>query len=170
MSMAAASTPSRQPAASTVITEHQVLAARVAPLGLGADVMTGFPGETDADPRATLALLRGLPFTYLHVFPYSPREGTAAPHLGAPPAPDVVRERGAELRALAAEREAAHRRAREGQVADLVVEGRRGGSHEAVSEDYLGVRIPTDAAWVAGRRRIRARLVGAGDGLAAEAA
>lgn len=148
----------------------EAIAARVAPLGLGADVMTGFPGESDADHRATLDLLRRLPFTYLHVFPYSPRAGTAAPHLGAPPAPDVVRERGAELRALAAAREAAHRRAREGQVADLVVEGRRGGSHEAVSEDYLGVRIPTDAAWVAGRRRVRARLIGAGEGLAAEAA
>ena len=146
------------------------IAARVAPLGLGADVMTGFPGETAADHQATVDLLRRLPFTYLHVFPYSPREGTAAPHLGAPPAPEVVRERGAELRALAAEREAAHRRAREGQVADLVVEGRRGGCHDAVSEDYLGVRIPTDAAWVAGRRRVRARLVGAGEGLAAEAA
>jgi threonylcarbamoyladenosine tRNA methylthiotransferase MtaB len=146
------------------------LAARVAPLGLGADVMTGFPGETAVDHKATLELLLRLPFTYLHVFPYSPRVGTAAPHLGAPPAPDVVRERGSQLRALAAEREAAHRRAREGQVADLVVEGRRGGCHEAVSEDYLGVRIPADAAWVAGRRRVRARLVRAGAVLAAEAA
>jgi len=146
------------------------IAARVAPLGLGADVMTGFPGETAVDHQATLELLLRLPFTYLHVFPYSPRAGTAAPHLGAPPAPDVVRERGSQLRALAAEREAAHRRAREGQVADLVVEGRRGGCHAAVSEDYLDVRIPADAPWLAGRRRVRARLVGAGAVLAEEAA
>jgi threonylcarbamoyladenosine tRNA methylthiotransferase MtaB len=136
----------------------EAVAARVAPLGLGADVLVGFPGESDADHAATVALVRALPFTYLHVFPYSPRDGTAAPRLGPPPPPAVVRERTAELRALGAEREAAHRRARAGGEADLVLEGLRAGFHEAVSEDYLAVRIPADAAWVEGRRRLRARL------------
>jgi threonylcarbamoyladenosine tRNA methylthiotransferase MtaB len=134
------------------------LAARVRPLGLGADVVVGFPGETDADHAATVALVRDLPFTYLHVFPYSPREGTAAPRLGPPPAPEVVRERTAELRALGAAREAAHRRARAGGTADLVLEGRRAGYHDAVSEDYLAVRVDAGAPWVAGRRRVRAIL------------
>jgi threonylcarbamoyladenosine tRNA methylthiotransferase MtaB len=156
--------------AATYAERLELIARRVAPLGLGADVMTGFPGETAADHRATVGLLRRLPFTYLHVFPYSPRSGTAAPRLGAPPAPEVVRERGAELRALAAEREAEHRRARAGQLADLVVEGRRGGRHDAVTEDYLAVGIPSDADWVAGRRRLPARLVASGAGLAAVAA
>ena len=49
------------------------LAVRVAPFGLGADVIAGFPGETDADHAATLALIDALPFTYLHVFPSSAR-------------------------------------------------------------------------------------------------
>jgi len=146
------------------------IAARVAPFGLGADVVVGFPGETDADHAATVALVRDLPFTYLHVFPYSARQGTAAPRLGAPPASDVVKARTAELRALADAREAAHRSAREGSLADLVIEGRRGGFHEAVSEDYLGVRIPSDAPWAAGRRRVPGRLVGRDGGLHAEAA
>ncbi|MCE9603248.1 MAG: MiaB/RimO family radical SAM methylthiotransferase, partial [Gemmatimonadetes bacterium] len=44
--------------------------------GLGADVMAGFPGETEADHAASVALVRALPFTHLHVFPYSPRPGT----------------------------------------------------------------------------------------------
>ena len=148
----------------------EAVAARVAPLGLGADVLVGFPGETDADHAATVALVRELPFTYLHVFPWSPRPGTAAPLLGAPPAPEVVRERTAELRALGVAREAAHRRGRAGGVADLVLEGRRGGFHEAVSEDYLAVRVPADAAWAAGRRRVRGVLGERGGALVAEAA
>ena len=58
------------------------LAARLPVFGLGADVIAGFPGETDADHQATLALVRALPFTALHVFPYSPRPDTAATRLG----------------------------------------------------------------------------------------
>jgi threonylcarbamoyladenosine tRNA methylthiotransferase MtaB len=146
------------------------IAARVAPFGLGADVLVGFPGETDADHAATVALVRDLPFTYLHVFPYSPRAGTAAPRLGAPPAPEVVRVRTAELRALAVVREAEHRHARAGHAADLVLEGRRAGFHDAVSEDYLAVRIAADAPWASGRRRVRARLRERAGALHAEAA
>ena len=51
---------------------------------LGADVIAGFPGETDDDHAATVALVEALPFTYLHVFPYSARPGTAAERLPGP--------------------------------------------------------------------------------------
>jgi threonylcarbamoyladenosine tRNA methylthiotransferase MtaB len=134
------------------------LAERVQPLGLGADVIVGFPGEGETDHAATVALVEALPFTYLHVFPYSPRRGTAAPRLGGAPPADVIKRRGAELRALAARREAAHRSARAGEPADLVLESRRGGVREAVSEDYLAVELPAAAPWLLGRRRVRARL------------
>ncbi|HKC98075.1 MAG TPA: tRNA (N(6)-L-threonylcarbamoyladenosine(37)-C(2))-methylthiotransferase MtaB [Methylomirabilota bacterium] len=50
-------------------------------LGLGADVIAGFPGETDDDFAATVACVRELPFSYLHVFPYSARQGTEAAQL-----------------------------------------------------------------------------------------
>ncbi len=146
------------------------LAERVRPLGLGADVIVGFPGETDADHRATVTLVESLPFTYLHVFPYSPRSGTAAPRLGPPPPPDLVRERSAELRALAARKAASHRAARVGETADMVLEGRQAGVRDALSEDYLPVHLPADAAWVAGRTRVRGRLVQRRQGLGAEAA
>ena len=53
--------------------------ARLRPgLGLGADVIVGHPGETESDFEETLALVEALPFSYLHVFPYSDRRGTAA--------------------------------------------------------------------------------------------
>lgn len=52
--------------------------AKIPLLGLGTDLMVGFPGETESAFRNTLALATDLPFSYLHVFPYSARPGTAA--------------------------------------------------------------------------------------------
>jgi len=146
------------------------LAARVAPLGLGADVMVGFPGESERDHRDTVRLVEELPFTYLHVFPYSPRPDTAAPRLGAEPGSAAQRERGAELRALGEAKAAAHRRARTGGRADLVLEARRGGRRDAVTEDYLSATVPADAPWVLGRTRVAATLVASGGELRAECA
>jgi len=146
------------------------LAARVAPLGLGADILVGFPGESEADHRATARMVEELPFTYLHVFPYSPRQGTAAPRLGPPAESAATRERSAELRALGEAKAAAHRRPRAGGPADLVLEARRAGQREAVTEDYLNATVPADAPWVLGKRRVAARLVARGGLLAAESA
>jgi threonylcarbamoyladenosine tRNA methylthiotransferase MtaB len=146
----------------------EFIAERVQPFGLGADVIVGFPGETDQDHRDTVALVEALPFTSLHVFPYSPRQGTAAPRFGAPPPSDVVRERGAELRALAARKAAAHRVARAGGLADCVLEGRQGGVREALTGDYLAVQLPAEAPWVLGRSRVTARLAMDGGRLVGE--
>ncbi len=146
------------------------LARRVQPFGLGADVIVGFPGESEADHRETVALVEALPFTYLHVFPYSPREGSAAPRLGPPPAPEVVRARSAELRALAARKASAHRASRHSQMADLVLEGRQGGLRDALTEDYVAVQLDAEAGWVVGRSRVRARLALSGARLTADAA
>jgi threonylcarbamoyladenosine tRNA methylthiotransferase MtaB len=80
-------------------------------LTLGADVMVGFPAESDAEFEETLTMVRALPFGYLHLFPFSPRPGTPAwaSHQAAPVRPQVVEERLAALRALAAEKLLAHR-------------------------------------------------------------
>jgi len=77
----------------------------------GADVMVGFPGETDREFEETLDFIRGLPFGYLHLFPFSPRPGTAgwALHAASPVPPQVLAERMAALRALADEKTRAHR-------------------------------------------------------------
>ena len=70
--------------------------------GIGADVMVGFPGETGQDHQASAAFIDALPFTYLHIFPYSARPRT--PAAGRPDQVNgrVARERGAELRAIIA--------------------------------------------------------------------
>jgi threonylcarbamoyladenosine tRNA methylthiotransferase MtaB len=124
---------------------------------LGADIITGFPGETEADHRQTLAMANELPFTYLHVFPYSVRPGTAAERLRPRVTPAVAGERAAELRAAGAS--AAHRyRARRlsGPADCVVLEGRP--TRQALTEDFLTVAL-ADPALPRGTR-FRARLEG----------
>ena len=88
-------------------------------LTLGADVMVGFPGETDSEFEETLAFIRALPFGYLHLFPFSARPGTAL-HAAAKLAPAVMAERMAALRALAAEKSESHRRRFVGRALDVI--------------------------------------------------
>jgi threonylcarbamoyladenosine tRNA methylthiotransferase MtaB len=117
------------------------IAERVSPLGLGADVITGFPGETEGDHAATRALVEEIPFTYLHVFPFSPRDGTAAAELSDPVPQRVAGERSRDLRELAQGKGSAYRRSRAGGTAAAVIEGAGG---TALTGDYLrvGVRRP----------------------------
>ena len=107
--------------------------------GLGADVIAGFPGETESENRETVALIRALPFTYLHVFPYSVRPGTAATRLPGTVERNLVRERAAELRSLGGELARGYAKRRAGGAADVVVV--RGERREGLSEDYLQVEL-----------------------------
>lgn len=111
--------------------------------GLGADVIAGFPGETDEDQAATVKLIESLPFTSLHVFPYSPRPGTAAPKLGGAVRADVVAARARELRAIASSKAEEYRRARVGGAADVVVirAAAEGIVGQGLTGDYLTVGI-----------------------------
>ena len=68
---------------------------------IGADVMAGFPGETDAEFESTRRLIEDLPFTYLHVFTYSARPGTPAAAMPNQVPVHVARERSKILRELA---------------------------------------------------------------------
>ena len=75
---------------------------------IGADVMVGFPGETDEDFRQTYALIDRLPFTYLHVFTYSSRPGTPSAQMPNQVHGNVTRERNRLLRELAASKRRAY--------------------------------------------------------------
>ena len=122
------------------------LASRLPAFGLGADVMVGFPGETAQDHAQTRSLIESLPFTYLHVFPYSERPGAASQRLGAPVDAGTAAARSAELRTLAADKGAVYRARRAGARADVVLLRRCGGWFEGLTEDYLTVYLPTDRA------------------------
>jgi len=73
---------------------------RVEGIALGADVIVGFPGETDAEFETTLRFIEASPLNYLHVFSYSPRPGTAAAARADPLRPEVIKDRSARLRGL----------------------------------------------------------------------
>lgn len=87
---------------------------------IGADVMVGFPGETDADFEATRRLIDELPFTYLHVFTYSSRPGTPSATMPNQVAVRVARERNRILRDLAAEKKLAFMRSFVGKKVEAI--------------------------------------------------
>jgi threonylcarbamoyladenosine tRNA methylthiotransferase MtaB len=93
-------------------------------LALGADLIVGFPTETEAMFANTLRLLDDCGLTFLHAFPYSRRPGTPAARMPQV-SRDVARKRGARLRAKGEERLAAHLCALVGQEVELLVEDGR---------------------------------------------
>ena len=118
---------------------------------LSGDVIAGFPGETEQDHAATVSLVENLPFTSLHVFPYSGRPGTAALRLGPAVPAETARRRAKELRAIAERKSAAYSSSRIGGDCDVVVIERNKG----LTEDYLSVDVP---AAFARRTRFSGRL------------
>lgn len=119
------------------------LTTRVDPIGLGADVIVGFPGETDDDFEATHRFIESLPITYLHVFPWSPRPGTRAATLpGRVPGP-VVDEWSARLRALSDRKQAGFAARFVGRDVRVLVEEPAGDDEwEGWSEHYVRVAFP----------------------------
>lgn len=128
--------------------------ARTLPVfALGADIIAGFPGESDADHRASLSIVGALPFTYLHVFPYSRRPGTAAERFKGEVHGTVVAERARALRMAGEGKARAYRARRVGGTADVVVV--RGDLREGMTGDYLSVGIAEPAPPRGTRHRMR---------------
>jgi threonylcarbamoyladenosine tRNA methylthiotransferase MtaB len=112
---------------------------------IGADVIVGFPGETEEDFCATREFIERLPFTYLHVFSFSARPGTAAEKLPGEVAPAEIRERARSLRALSEQKAAAFRASQAGGVLRALTLRRRGdGWTEALTGNYLKLRVAGD--------------------------
>jgi len=107
---------------------------------IGADVLTGFPGETDADHRATLSLVEALPLAYLHVFPFSPRPGTEAAGMGDAVPAGVARARAGELRAVSERRWRAFVDGLVGRDVEVVVERVEDGIARGTAREYATVR------------------------------
>jgi len=127
---------------------HALVDAAGPDLTLGADVMAGFPGETDAEFGQTVEMIRRLPFGYLHLFPFSPRPGTRGwdLHREAPVARAVVDERMAVLRALAREKIHAHRSAFIGRSLESITLNtpellRRRSRTAALTENFLPIEM-----------------------------
>jgi threonylcarbamoyladenosine tRNA methylthiotransferase MtaB len=108
---------------------------------IGADVMVGFPGETDAEFECTRRLIEELPLTYLHVFSYSARPGTPAAAMTEQVPLQVARERNKILRDLAAAKKEAFMQSFVGEALDAITlsavhNGPAGDFTEALTDNY----------------------------------
>ena len=109
---------------------------------IGADVMTGFPGETDELFEENRDFMARLPFTYLHVFTYSARPGTPAAGMKDQVPVQIARERNKILRDLVAEKNREFREKFVGQNLEAVtLQPNDDGTTEALSNNFLKIRI-----------------------------
>ncbi len=122
--------------------EYRVRALKIAEkfpyLGLGADIITGFPGEQEKDHQETVRLVEELPYTYLHVFPFSEKDNTVAAELSGHVSRQVSRERGTQLRKIAEDKNMKYRNSRSGGLSSVTLEQE---GRNAITEDYLRVRV-----------------------------
>jgi len=113
---------------------------------IGADVMVGFPGETDAEFDATRRLIEDLPFTYLHVFTYSARPGTPAAAMRNQVPVHIARQRNKILRDLASEKKSAFMHSFIGKELEAITlnithDGPGGEFTEALTDNYLKLYV-----------------------------
>jgi threonylcarbamoyladenosine tRNA methylthiotransferase MtaB len=111
---------------------------------IGADVIAGFPGESDAEFDETMQLIDELPFSDLHVFPYSSRPGTRAAGMPGQLPGNIVTSRAGLLRDCAAGKKAVFLQRQVGSVLQVLVQGfnETGAICSGISRNYVTVKFP----------------------------
>jgi threonylcarbamoyladenosine tRNA methylthiotransferase MtaB len=110
---------------------------------IGADVIAGFPGETAADHAVTIDFIERRPFTYLHVFSYSVRPGTAAESMPDHVPVASIRERARELRTLSEKKSAAFRDSQLDATLEILTLRHTNEAHSAESvSEFVGAWTP----------------------------
>ena len=123
--------------------------AEIPSAAIGADLLVGFPGESDAAFENSYAVIERAPVTYLHVFPFSPREGTPAFSFPDPVSTKVVKERCARLRALGQQKKRTFETRQLNRTLEAVIQAKRDkrtGKLIAVTSNYLSVLVEGDDA------------------------
>jgi len=111
-------------------------------VAIGMDLITGFPGETEAEHLATVEFVRKLPISYLHVFPYSKRSGTVAAEMDGHIPSKLSKERAAQLRRLGTDKQRHNLKHYVGRDLEVIVESRNDGNDwKGISAEYLPVRF-----------------------------
>lgn len=130
-------------------------------MALGADLLLGFPGESEEDARCLLDFVERMPFSYAHVFPYSRRPGTAADRMDGQLPQQLKQERAARVRAAVTERQEAFREAQLRLPRLLAApeapmqDGRpRNRPFKGVNEYYVPCLLPPEAAQAAETHRL----------------
>ena len=134
------------------------LVAAIPHLGLGADVIVGFPGESDGDFGETVGVIEELPFSYLHVFPYSSRKGTEAARLTAAVGARTIGQRARALRELARRKHLDFRRRLVGSLEEVLVLATREpatGRLTGLTGNYVEVRFEGSDALTGRLARVR---------------
>lgn len=107
---------------------------------IGMDVIVGFPGEEDRHFENTYHFLEGLPFTYLHIFPFSARKGTPASQLRNALPSTTLKKRSSRLRFLSQKTRERVYQGYIGKILEVLVEGASSGGHfQGLTENYLRV-------------------------------
>jgi len=126
---------------------------------IGVDVLAGFPGETEDDFQQTYELIKRLPITYLHVFPYSRRPGTPAAKMKFQVASKTKQERVADLRRLDHKKRTAFYGTGIGKVRPVLVETEKSadGLAKGFTDNYIPVRFNAEPEDVS--RVVQVRLL-----------
>ena len=129
---------------------------------IGADVMVGFPGETDDEFKQTREFVERMPFTHLHVFSYSSREGTEAGDMDAQVPKSVKRERNRVIRELIDRKNLEFRRNLLGSTVSAVTLAAGEGTPRALSENFVEIHLNSEETEPGLLTRVRIESVDAG--------
>lgn len=110
-------------------------------ISISCDIMTGFPQETDDEAQESLEFARKCEFSFLHVFPFSPRKGTLAEKMPCQVSPEVKKKRAAQLLSLSQELYDRWNISQVGKEADIICEWVRDGYTTGHTSQYVPVRI-----------------------------
>jgi len=130
---------------------------------IGADIIVGFPGETDEDFNFSKSLAETDLLDYLHVFSYSDRPGTAASDMPDKIKPEIIKERNTVLTAISKENKNRAFARQVGQILGVITENKkRGGNYYmAVADNYMRVKMPE--RFEGGRQIVRVKITAAHD-------
>lgn len=125
-------------------------------IAIGTDVIVGFPGEGEEEFNNTRQLINSLPFSYLHVFPYSPRSGTEASKMRPHVDDHIKNQRAAMIRQIGAQKRLSYMREQIGKTLDVLIEKGCDDGFIGISSNYL--KVKTNAKGVSPRDIVKVRI------------
>ncbi len=126
------------------VSQVQKIHERIPDAAIGADVLVGFPGESDSRFQNTCSLIESLPLTYLHVFPFSPRKGTPAEKMSGKISEPVINQRCKMLRKIGSEKKRTFYNRYIGKETNALIIGSSGSSHKpskGLTSNYIPLKI-----------------------------
>ena len=123
---------------------------------IGADVIVGFPGETDEEFNKTLKFIKSLPISYLHVFPYSERDNTAAMELDNKVKEEIKKERSKKLRILSQKLQSSfYKKYLNTNHTALFEKEDHNGIMYGFTDNYIKIKVPFDEKVCATKQKVR---------------